>query len=153
MATKSRVAVASLALSASALVGIAVNEGYIGQAYKDVVGVPTIGFGETQGVTPGQKTDPVRALVKLEASASSIAQAMAACIQVPISQNEYDAYVSFSYNLGPGTFCKYIAPVLNKPDYEGACKKILLFDHAGGKKYPGLTRRREEESQKCLGLD
>ena len=151
MAAKTRVTVASLALSASALVGIAVNEGYIGQAYKDVVGVPTIGFGETQGVTAGQKTDPVRALIKLEESASTIAKSMAACIKVPVSQNEYDAYVSFSYNLGPGAFCKGIAPKLNALDYEAACKAILQYDHAGGKVYPGLTRRRQEEFAKCSG--
>ncbi len=146
-----RMAVASIALSASALVGIAANEGYIGQAYRDVVGVPTIGFGETQGVTPGQTTTPVRALIQLEASATEHAKQMAACVTVPLSQGEFDAYTSFTYNVGSGNFCKYIAPVLNTGDYDAACKKILLFDRAGGKVYPGLTRRRQEEYAICSG--
>lgn len=146
-----RVAVASLALSASALVGIAVNEGYVGQAYQDVAGVSTIGFGETKNVIPGQTTTPVRALIQLEASATEHAKQMAACVTVPLSQNEFDAYASFTYNVGSGNFCKYIAPVLNSGDYEGACKKILLFDRAGGKVYPGLTRRRQEEYSLCSG--
>jgi len=70
---------------------------------------------------------------------------------VPLSQGEFDAYVSFTYNVGSGNFCKYIAPVLNKGDYDAACKKILLFDRAGGKVYPGLTRRRQEEYRQCSG--
>lgn len=152
MATnKVRVAAASISISAAALIGIAVNEGYVGQTYKDIGGVMTIGFGETSGVKEGQRTDPVRALVKLNESAEAHAKGMVACITVPITQGEYDAYLSFTYNLGIGSFCRYIAPVLNKLDYDAACKKILLFDHVGTTKVLGLTRRREEEYQKCLG--
>jgi len=149
MGTKIRVAVGGLAISASALVGLAVNEGYLGTAYRDIGGVPTIGFGETQGVQMGQKTDPVRALIKLNESATNITRQAMACVTVPLSQGEYDAYVSFSYNLGAGSFCKYIAPVLNKLEYDAACQKILLFDHVGTQKIAGLTRRRQEEFSKC----
>ena len=149
MGTKIRMAVGGLTISAATLVGLAVNEGYIGQAYKDIGGVPTIGFGETQGVVMGQKTDPVRALIKLNESATEITRQAMACVTVPLSQNEFDAYVSFSYNLGAGSFCRYIAPIINKLDYDAACKKILLFDHVGTTKVPGLTRRRQEEYAKC----
>jgi lysozyme len=150
MGTKIRMAVGGLTISAATLVGLAVNEGYIGQAYKDIGGVPTIGFGETQGVVMGQKTDPVRALIKLNESAEAHARGMVACLTAPISQNEYDAYLSFTYNLGVGSFCRYIAPIINKLEYDAACKKILLFDHVGTTKVPGLTRRRQEEYAKCL---
>lgn len=149
MTNKIRMAVGGLAISATTLVGLAVHEGYLGTAYRDIGGVPTIGFGETQGVHMGQKTDPVRALIKLNESATSITRQAMACVTVPLSQGEYDAYVSFSYNLGAGSFCRYIAPVLNKLDYEAACKKILLFDHVGTTKVPGLTRRRQEEFARC----
>ena len=64
MSTKIRMAVGGLAISATTLIGLAVNEGYLGAAYQDMGGVWTIGFGETQGVKQGQKTDPVRALIK-----------------------------------------------------------------------------------------
>ena len=150
MGTKTRVAVGSLAVSAATLVGLAVNEGYVGQAYQDVGGVWTIGYGETKGVKQGQKTDPVRALIQLNESAEAHAKQAMACVTVPLSQGEFDAYVDFAYNLGSGAFCQYIAPLLNKGDYDGACNKILLFDHVGTTKVPGLTRRREEEHKKCL---
>lgn len=149
MGIKIRVAAGSIAISAAALIGIAANEGYVGQTYKDLGGVLTIGFGETGGVKEGQRTDPVRALIKLNESAEAHARGMVACITAPISQGEYDAYLSFTYNLGIGSFCRYIAPVLNEMDYDAACKKILLFDHVGATKVPGLTRRRQEEYAKC----
>jgi lysozyme len=149
MGTKIRVAAGSIAISAAALIGIAQHEGYVGQTYKDIGGVLTIGFGETNGVKEGQRTDPVRALIKLNESAELHARGMVACITAPISQGEYDAYLSFTYNLGIGSFCRYIAPVLNKLDYDAACKKILLFDHVGTQKIAGLTRRRQEEYAKC----
>lgn len=149
MGTKIRVAAGSIAISAAALIGIAQHEGYVGQTYKDLGGVLSIGFGETSGVKEGQRTDPVRALIKLNESAEAHARGMVACITAPISQGEYDAYLSFTYNLGIGSFCRYIAPVLNKLDYDAACRKILLFDHVGTTKVPGLTRRRQEEYAKC----
>jgi lysozyme len=149
MSTKIRMAVGGLAISATTLIGLAVNEGYLGAAYQDMGGVWTIGFGETQGVKQGQKTDPVRALIKLNESATEITRQAMACVTVPLSQGEFDAYVDFAYNLGAGSFCRYIAPVLNKGDYDAACKKILLFDHVGTTQVPGLTRRRQEEFAKC----
>lgn len=149
MGTKIRMAVGGLAISAATLVGIATNEGYRGDAYKDIGGVATIGFGETQGVQMGQRTDPVRALIKLNESANEITKQAMACVTAPLSQGEFDAYVSFSYNLGAGSFCRYIAPIINKLDYDAACKKILQFDHVGTQQVPGLTRRRQEEFKKC----
>jgi lysozyme len=53
---KARIVIGALTLSASALVGIAVHEGYRGEAYRPVPGdVPTIGFGTTDGVKPGDR--------------------------------------------------------------------------------------------------
>jgi len=149
MNKKVRLAAGSLAISAATLIGLAEHEGYRGDAYRDIGGVPTIGFGETSGVQMGQRTDPVRALIKLNESAEAHARGMVACLTAPISQNEYDAYLSFTYNLGVGSFCRYIAPIINKLDYDAACRKILLFDHVGTTKVPGLTRRRQEEFAKC----
>lgn len=152
LSKKNRVAVASLVISASALVGIAAHEGYIGQTYLDAVGVPTIGFGETKGVKRGQTTTPVRALIQLQHSAEEHAKGMAACIHVPISQNEYDAYVSFTYNVGVGAFCNStLNKKLNAGDYDGACAELLKWDKAGGYTLPGLTNRRQEEYKQCLG--
>lgn len=149
--SKIRYAVGALTISAAALVSIANHEGYRGNAYKDVVGVPTIGFGETKDVRMGQVTTPERALVRLLASADEHAKGMAQCITVPLKQTEYDAYLSLTYNIGVGAFCKStLVKKLNAEDYQGACKEILRWDKAGGRAVAGLTKRRQEEYRKCL---
>lgn len=152
MINKTRATVASLVVSASTLVAIALHEGYRDNAYLDSVGVPTIGFGETKGVEMGQKTNPTRALSQLLESADEHAKGMGACIQVPIYQHEYDAYTSLTYNIGVGNFCRStLVKKLNAKDYEGACKEILRWNKAGGQVLPGLTIRRQQEYKKCIG--
>ena len=145
-----RTVAASLVASASVLVGIAVHEGYSGTAYKDVAGVATIGYGQADGTKLGDTTNPVRALVKLEKSIDEKAKGMVACIHVPISQNEYDAYLDFTYNVGVFAFCSStLARKLNQKDYAGACLELLKWNKADGKVSEGLTRRRQEEYIQC----
>lgn len=152
MANKTRITVAALAVSAAALVGIATHEGYRGEAYKDAVGVPTIGFGETAGVKPGARTTPERALVRLLSSTEKHADAIRQCIHVPLYQHEFDAYVSLAYNIGTSAFCKSaLVKKLNAKDYTGACEEIRRWNRAGGKVLPGLTKRRETEYRMCMG--
>ena len=152
MSNKTRITVAALAVSAAALVGIATHEGYRGEAYKDAVGVPTIGFGETAGVKPGERTTPERALVQLLSSTEKHADAIRQCIKVPLYQHEFDSYVSLAYNIGTGAFCKStLVKKLNAKDYTGACEEIRRWNRAGGKVLPGLTKRRETEYRMCMG--
>lgn len=149
---KKRLSVTALAVSASVLVGIAGYEGYRGEAYKDAVNIPTIGFGETKGVKMGQKTTPERALVQLLASTETHAGGIRQCIEVPLYQHEFDAYVSLAYNIGTGAFCRStIVKRLNTGDYAGACEAIRMWDKAGGRTLPGLTKRREGEYRMCVG--
>lgn len=149
---KTRVTISALAVSAVALVGIALHEGYRGEAYKDVVGVPTIGYGETKGVKMGDKTTPDRALVQLLSSANKHADAIRQCIHVPLYQHEFDAYVSLAYNIGTGAFCgSTLVKKLNAGDYKGACAEIKRWNRAGGKVVKGLVKRREAEYQMCIG--
>lgn len=142
-----------LALSASALVGIAVHEGYRGEAYEPVKGdVPTIGFGTTEGVEMGDRITPERALVRLLQDANKFEKAVRRCAPVPMHQYEFDAYVSLTYNIGEGAFCKStLVKKLNAGDYEGACKQILRWDRFKGQPLPGLTKRRQQEYEQCLG--
>lgn len=143
-----------LALSASALVGIAVHEGYRGEAYEPVKGdVPTIGFGTTEGVEMGDRITPERALVRLLNDANKFQQAVKRCAPVPMHQYEFDAYVSLTYNIGEGAFCKStLVKLLNQQRYEEACQQILRWDKFKGKALPGLTKRRREEFEKCSGF-
>lgn len=148
-----RIQVAALSLSAVALVGIAVHEGYKGEAYEPVKGdVPTIGFGTTEGVKMGDRITPERALVQLVRDANKFEAAVKRCAPVPMYQYEFDAYVSLTYNIGQNAFCKStLVKRLNAGDYSGACAEILKWDKFNGRPLPGLTKRRQEEYQKCLG--
>lgn len=148
-----RTKVAALALSASALVSIAVHESYRGEAYTPVKGdVPTIGFGTTEGVKMGDKITPERALVKLLKDANKFEQAVKRCAPVPMYQYEFDAYVSLTYNIGEGAFCKStLARYLNEGKYDLACKEILRWNQFQGKPLRGLTIRREAEYKQCIG--
>lgn len=147
-----RITVKALALSASALVGIATWEGYKENAYTDIVGVWTIGFGTTDGVQRGHKTDPVVALQRKLTDVQKFEGAIKQCVNVPLHQYEYDAYLSLAYNIGPTAFCNStLVRRLNVQDYDGACKEILRWNRAGGQVVKGLDNRRKAEYQKCIG--
>lgn len=147
-----RIQIASLSLSAVALVGLAVHEGYREETYLDIVGVPTIGYGTTQGVKMGDRTTPVKALERALADIQKFEGAIKQCVKVPLHQHEYDSFSSLAYNIGAGAFCRStLVRKLNAGDYAGACNEILRWNRAGGKEVRGLTIRRQEEHKKCLG--
>lgn len=150
---KARIVIGALTLSASALVGIAVHEGYRGEAYIPVKGdVPTIGFGTTAGVQPGDRIEPVQALVRKLADVQRFEGALKECVRVPLHQHEYDAFLSLAYNIGPGAFCgSTLVRRLNAGDYAGACAEILRWDRFRGEPLRGLTLRRQAENRQCLG--
>lgn len=148
-----RTQLASLTLSAAALVGIALHEGYRDRAYVPVPGdVPTIGFGTTQGVKPGDTITPPKALQRALQDVQQFEGAIKRCVTVPLHQHEYDAYISLSYNIGQTAFCSStLVRKLNAQDYEGACKQILRWDRFKGQPLPGLTKRRQDEFKQCMG--
>lgn len=149
-----------LVVSALAVSGIVLYEGFSPSAYDDGVGVQTVGFGSTRHldgtpVKPGDTVTPQRAVVMLARDADRIWREAAACIgEVPLAQHEADAYASLAYNIGAGAFCRSTLVKKLKqspPDYEGACREILRWNRAGGQVLPGLTKRREAEYRMCMG--
>ena len=148
-----RTQLASLTLSAAALVGIALHEGYSDKAYTPVPGdVSTIGFGTTQGVKPGDSITPPKALQRALQDVQQFEGAIKRCVTAPLHQHEYDAYISLSYNIGQSAFCgSTLVRKLNAQDYEDACKEILRWDRFKGQPLPGLTNRRRAEFQQCVG--
>jgi lysozyme len=144
--------VAAITLSAAALVGIVVHEGYSDVAYIPVPGdVPTIGFGTTGGVKPGDRITPTRALSRALTDIQQFEGALKECVKVPLTQNEYDVYISLSYNIGSNAFCNStLVKKLNAQDYSGACKEILRWDKFQGKPLAGLTKRRQDEYKRCI---
>lgn len=158
MKSKTRTVIAALVLSAGGLIGIASHEGYRGEAYIPVPGdVATIGFGSTTNadgsrVAPTQRTNPVAALKRLGEHVEVFEDAVKRCAPVPMHQYEFDAYVSLTYNIGSNAFCKStLAKKLIAYDYEGACQEILKWDKFKGNPLPGLTKRRTEEYNTCIG--
>ena len=148
-----RASVAGLAVGATAFVGIAINEGYRGTAYTPVPNdVATIGFGTTKGVRIGDTITPTAALVRALGDVKEAADAVKRCVKVDLYPHEFDAYVSLTYNIGQGAFCKStLVKELNAGRYEEACKQVLRWDHFKGKPLTGLTKRRREEYNTCIG--
>jgi lysozyme len=151
----SRAQVAGLVLSAAALVGIVMHEGYSSRAIIPVPGdVPTIGFGTTEGVKMGDTITPPKALQRALADIGKFEGALKRCVKAPLFQHEYDAYLSLSYNIGSGAFCgSTLVRKLNAQDYAGACLEILKWDKFKGAALPGLSDRRKQEFRQCKGSD
>lgn len=132
-------------------------EGFRAKAYKCPAGVWTIGYGTTAaadvGITPsnGMIIRQSEAEKYLHAALAKFADQIAPSITPPINENEFGAFVSLAYNIGPGAFKKSSAlRSFNAGDKDGAAKAILLWNKAGGKVLNGLTRRREAERKLFL---
>lgn len=157
-----RSAVATMALLASTVAGIAGFEGFRDTAYIPVRGdVPTIGYGSTKGVRMGDRITKERALHRLrEEVDSEYAQGVRRCVKVPLFDYELGAYISLAYNVGVPTFCRKAAKgkppnlidLINARRYAEACARIEAFKYGPGKKIlPGLVKRRAEERRICEG--
>jgi lysozyme len=149
-----------LVVSALAVSGIVLYEGFSPRAYDDGVGVQTVGFGSTRHedgapVKAGDTVTPQRAVVMLAKDADRIWREAARCIgDVPLAQHEADAYASLAYNIGAAAFCRSTLVKKLKqtpPDYAGACREIMKWTRAGGRDLPGLVRRRQAEYRQCMG--
>lgn len=111
-------------------------------AYRDPVGVLTIGYGHTKGVKVGQKITKEQAEEYLrEDCKAAEAQVNKYQGKYQFNQNQYDALVSFAFNIGSIDQLtdkgKRTIPVISQ--------KILAYNHAGGYTLAGLTRRRQAE--------
>lgn len=149
--------VAALTLSAVGLVGIAGWETYRGEAYyatphEREVGISTIGWGSTEGVKPTDRTTPDRALVRLVQTTSAFEEQLKACLNpgAEITQGQWDALVSWAFNIGTGAACKStLVRKLNAG--QEWCRELLRWDRQAGQVLPGLTKRRQKEYQQCVG--
>lgn len=141
------------ALAASVVALVSGFEGLRTYAYRDPVGIPTICFGETRGVKMGDHKTPAECRDMLISRLAEFETGMRKCLASPdtIPDNAYAAFLSASYNIGTGAFCKSsIARKANAGDIRGACDALLAWDKAGGFRLPGLTKRRAKERELCL---
>ena len=149
-----RLPVAAISLSAAGLCAIATYEGFSESAYLPTPNdVPTIGFGSTQGVKPGDKVTVPEALSRLRKDVAQAEGSLVKCVKVPLSQDEFDAYTSFAFNVGEEQFCgSTLVKMLNAGDYSGACGELRRWVYQRGVKLPGLEKRRADEFLTCMGL-
>ncbi len=127
-------------------------EGFRAEAYRDPVGIWTIGYGTTAaadvGIAPnaGMKISKADAEMYLARAIDKFSAQIDPKITAPINENERAAFLSLAYNIGPGAFAKSSAlRKFNEGDKTGAANAILLWNKAGGKVLAGLVRRRGAE--------
>ena len=114
----------------------------------------TVCYGETAGVRPGDHHSLAECKAMLAASLAGYAARLEACVTRPMPDPVYAAFLSLSYNIGSGAFCRSsVARDWNAGREHDACDDILRFNRAAGIVFPGLTRRRVAERALCLPGD
>lgn len=135
-------------ISQQGLQKIIQREGVFLHAYRDSVGVWTIGTGHTTAagppkVTPGMLITKEQNDSILMKDLGPIEQQAAEYIKVPVSQNQYDAIISIVFNVGPKFWKGTSIRKLNQGDYKGAAEAIMLWN----KPLEIIGRRRSEQQQ------
>lgn len=121
-------------------------EGCCLDAYQDINGIWTIGYGHTHNVCEGMTITQEQATQLLLQDLVAFEGFVNHYVTVPLTQNQFNALVSFTYNLGPGTLAEStLLSVLNAGQYDNAAAMFVEYDHAGGVEVPGLKRRRLAE--------
>lgn len=132
--------------------GIALIKEYEGLrlgAYQDSVGVWTIGYGSTSGVTEGMWIKEEEAEARLREDVSHAENCVNRLVSVPLTEGEFDALVSFVFNLGCARLRdSTLLRKLNDSDYDGAVAEFRRWNKAGGQELAGLTRRRHAEARR-----
>ena len=134
--------------------GISLIEEFEGKrlrAYDDGIGVFTIGIGTIRypngkKVQKGDVITDQQAQEFLLHDLKNFEKVINDVVKVELTQNQYDAIVSLTYNIGSTAFRKStLLRKLNAKDYKGAAEQFLVWNKAGGKVMRGLMRRREAE--------
>ena len=126
-------------------------EGLQLKAYKDPVGIWTIGYGHTgRDVKPGKVITKAEAERLLKKDLRKFERQVNRRVTRKLNRNQFDALVSFTFNVGAGNFASStLLKKLNKGDFKGAANEFLKWDKAGDplRVLPGLARRRMEERE------
>lgn len=120
-------------------------------AYQDSAGVWTIGYGHTSGVKKGMTITEAQAEAYLKGDLGTAENAVNGKVTYSIKQNQFDALVSFTYNVGSGNFgSSTLLKKLNQGDITGAANEFDKWNKAGGQVLEGLVRRRAAEKAMFL---
>lgn len=125
---------------------VKVSEGCRLTAYRDSVGVWTIGYGHTRGVRQGQTITQDEAEALLLDDLDLAAAQVRGMVTVPLTQGQFDALCDFVFNLGAGRLRdSTLLRLLNQGRYGEAAVQFKFWVMAGGKPLPGLVTRRAAE--------
>lgn len=133
-------------------------EGFSSSPYLCPANVPTIGYGNTfyedgtkvtlddESISEDRATELLKYITD-----KTFSSFVNRAVDVELNQNQFDALVSFAYNLGNGSLEQStLLKKLNAGDYDGAADEFLRWNRAGGKILAGLTKRRTEERELFL---
>lgn len=127
-------------------------EGFRSAAYRDSVGVWTIGYGHTAmagppDVKPGLKISDSEAEEILLRDVELFARGVRQLLTVTLTDQQFSALVSFAYNVGLGNFkTSSVRKAVNTNDLDAVGRRLQLWNKAGGRVLPGLVRRRAAEA-------
>jgi len=136
-------------------------EGVEKKVYKDSAGLDTIGVGHLitkselasksinlngEEVAYANGLNDQQIMDLLEKDLVRFNEAVEKYVTVTLNQNQFDALVSFSFNVGVGNFkSSTLLKILNKGDYDGVPAQFRRWNKAGGRVVEGLKNRREKE--------
>ena len=130
-------------------------EGFSATPYRDVAGHLTIGYGHYIAPSEAANYPANRSISREEAEAllkqdvATSEQAVLRLIYVPLSDGQFDALVSFTYNLGAGALQRStLRRKVNRQAHAEVPAEFLRWVYAAGRKWPGLLRRRQAEAER-----
>jgi lysozyme len=139
-------------LSPAGVALVASFEGFRAAPYRDAVGVATIGYGETRGITMSTRPwtrEHAAAQLRVRLNRDYLRPVLAAtrAAGLTLTQNQADALASLAYNLGPGIFARgrTMGDAIASRDHRRIADAFLEYASAGGRVLPGLARRRRAE--------
>jgi lysozyme len=152
-AKRGAVLAAAVAIATAAFV--APWEGLYTKPYRDMVGVLTVCYGETEGVKPSDRYTPQQCSDMLAKKLPRYYAEISSCwgqeIEARLTDNMRVAFTSGAYNFGSGAFCKSsMVRALEAGDFRKACHALRLYNRAGGRVVRGLDNRRKAEEKLCL---
>ena len=121
-------------------------------AYRCSADVPTIGYGHTVGVSDGDTCTQEEAETMLAEDLVEFEDYVKNYVESELQQNEFDALVAWTYNLGPANLKEStMLKELNSGNFEEVPRQMKRWNRAGGEVLDGLIRRREAESRLFKG--
>jgi lysozyme len=144
-------------MSAAGLKKLIEREGMKLHAYRDIGKVWTICAGHTSAagpprVYPGMVATKAECMAMLKHDVSKFEDCVEMALKVPVEQHEFDALVSFAYNVGCAAMrSSSVLRYLNRGDRRTAADRFLLWNKVKGRPIKGLTNRRKSEREQFLG--